>query len=96
MNFDLENVEPFLTRINNRLNLNLPIDKLVWMTHETTIENEQSMTVQVTFENSKIQLEYRVFMDDIDAPDLYFFTPSKNLAESIEAELEAFSDELGI
>ena len=86
MNFDLENVEPFLTRINRRLNLNLPIDELVQMTHQTKIETEHSRTIQITFNSSQTQLEYRVFMDDLDAPDLYFFTPSKDLAKSIEDE----------
>jgi hypothetical protein len=96
MNFDLENVAPFLTRINIRYNLNLPVDELVKMTHQTKIESEQSRTIQVTFNGLQTQLEYRVFMDDIDAPDLYFFTPSKDLAEAIEDQLEAFADELGI
>jgi hypothetical protein len=96
MNFDLENVATLLTRINSRLNLNLPVDELVEMTHRTKIETEQSRTLQVTFGGLQTQLEYRVFMDDVDSPDLYFFTPSKDLAKSIEDELEAFADELGI
>jgi hypothetical protein len=96
MNFDLENVAPFLKRINSRFNLNLPVDELVKMTYQTKMETEQSRTIQVTFDGLQTQLEYRVFMDDIDAPDLYFFTPSKDLAEAIDDQLVAFADELGI
>lgn len=96
MNFDLENAEPFLTRINSRLSLKLPVDEPVQMTHQTKIETERPQTIQVTFSSSQVELEYRVFMDDIDAPDLYYFTPSKDLAKSIEDQLEEFADELGI
>ena len=96
MNFDLENVETFLIRIDARLGLNLPLEELIEMTHETKIETEQSRTVNVEFGDSQTTIEYRVFMDDIDAPDLYFFTPTKDLAESIEGEMETFADELGI
>jgi hypothetical protein len=35
-------------------------------------------------------------MDDIDAPDLYFFTASKDLAGAIQVELVRFADDLGI
>jgi len=96
MNFDLENVEPFLTRIDTRLALNLPVDELVEMTRQTEIETEQSRIIRVKYDNSQTEIEYRVFMDDIDAPDLYFFTASKALADLIEDEMEAFADELGI
>jgi hypothetical protein len=33
-------------------------------------------------------------MDDIDAPDLYFLTPSSELAASIDAQLMEYADEL--
>ena len=84
MNFDLENVKSFLVRINNQLDLNLPIDDLIRMTRQTEIETEQSRTMQIVFAGSGTQLEYRVFMDDINAPDLAIFTPSQGLAESIQ------------
>ena len=96
MNFDLENVKPFLKRIDTRLELNLPIDELVEMTKRTRPGTEQSRTIDVTFRGSKTQLEYKVFMDDVDSPDLYFFTPSNELAEAIQEELVAFADELGL
>lgn len=96
MNFDLENVRPFLERLNSKLQLNLPVEKLVQMTRATDIDTEQSKAIQVTFDGTNVRLEYRVFMDDIDAPDLYFFTSSEALTAAINGQLAEFADELGL
>ena len=93
MNFDMEKVEPFLTRLEANLKLGLPVRDLVAMTRSVAIEAEVSRTLSVTFESSPATLEYRVFMDDVDAPDLYFLTQSKPLADAIQLELTKFADD---
>jgi hypothetical protein len=96
MNFDMENVEPFLSRLEAHLALGLPVQDLVAMTRSVEIEAEVSRTFQVTFSSSPATLEYRVFLDDVDAPDLYFLTTSKPLADAIQAELNQFADDNGL
>ena len=96
MNFDLENVKPFLTKLDEQLNLNLPVSDLAMMAKQTTVGTEKSCTLQIEYGGSKTQIEYRVFMDGIEAPDLYFFTPSEALAKSIQGQMIAFADELGM
>jgi hypothetical protein len=96
MNFDLENVAPFLQRLNANLSLGLDVPSLAQFTAQTELEDERSVVVTANFDGDPVELEYRVFMDDVDAPDLYFFTPQESLAEAIGAQLDAFADELGI
>ena len=96
MNFDTANVEPFLNQLNERLALDLPIAKLLELTLSTHVDDERSTTIDVLFEGSKTRIEYRVFMDDVDAPDLYFLTPSSALAKAIDSQLRDFADARGM
>ena len=96
MNFDLENVGPFLDQLENRLHLGLPVADLVMFTRSTAVESENTRTLSVKYRGEVTRLDYRVFMDDIDAPDLYFGTSSKELSEAIDAELRQFADERGL
>ena len=96
MNFDMENVKPFLERANKNLKLGLNIEQLIKHTSSVRPESEKSISLQATYLGKSIPLTYKVFMDDINAPDLYFFTPSKGLADALNNELVRFADELGI
>lgn len=96
MNFDSENVEPFLNQLNERLALDLPVAKLLELTLSTRVDDERSTTIDVLFDGSRTRLEYRVFMDDVDAPDLSFFTPSSALAKAIDSQLREFADARGM
>ncbi len=68
-NFDLVDVKPFLARIDSELGLGLPIAELVAFTQMTPVETERSRSLAVTFRDTSVPLTYRVFMDDIDAPE---------------------------
>ncbi|MCW5572997.1 MAG: hypothetical protein KIT37_08200 [Steroidobacteraceae bacterium] len=96
MNFDLENVEPFLIQAEAALGLGLPVAELAAFARDTPVEAERVRTLRVPFGGTTVPLEFRVFMDDIDAPDLYFFTPSKGLADAIQAELQQFASDRGL
>src|SRR5262245_35711616 len=96
MNFDMENVPPFLTRLNDRLQLGLPVPELVAATRDAPVERESAKVLSVRFNGNPVQLEYRVFMDDVDAPDLYFLTDSQALAVAIDRQMKEFAEELGI
>jgi hypothetical protein len=82
-NFDLEDVAPFMFALENKHRLGLNVEEIVTFTSETPIDDERKMALMVNYGGQRIDLEYRVFMDDIDAPDIYFFTSSKTLAALI-------------
>jgi hypothetical protein len=83
MNFDLENVVPFLNELDSKYKLGLNVDELGKFASSIKIENEESMIVEISHSGKKAKMEFRVFMDDIDAPDLYFFFESSELADQV-------------
>lgn len=95
-NFDLSNVPSFFECLNRELSVNLDVAALTQFVNQTAVEQERSTSVKVVFKGSSTILEIRVFMDDVDAPDIYFFTSDKALADAIDQQMEKFAEELGI
>jgi hypothetical protein len=93
MNFDMEGVRPFLERLNVRLSLDLGVDELAEATGSTPVGEEFRKTIVVSFDGEAHPLDYQVFMDDVDAPDLYFFADSKELIDAIDGQLKEFAEE---
>ena len=96
MNFDLGNVRPFLERLRDRRGIAIDVETMARFAEETAVEDEREMTTRAAFERRDIALRYSVFMDDFDAPDLYFFADDRPLIDTINAEYVDFCEELGI
>ena len=96
MNFDLENVRPFLEQVNRNLNLGLDVDKLVEFTESLEIGDEKRLEFSVQFKGQTLGMIYQVYMDDIDAPDLYFFVETEELETALQSEMVAFAESLGL
>ena len=96
-NFDLENVKPFLVRLSTHVDGFGPaqIDPLVEDVAGMSVDAEKSWAFDVVHDGEPTPLHIRVFMDDEEAPDLYFFT-SAALAATINQEMKAYFDELGM
>ena len=98
MNFDLENVRPFLARLQPHIEsgfADADVDTLAEFVATTTVEQGRETTLTIVVNGAETPLVVRVFMDDIDAPDLYFFTCAE-LAAKIDSEYDAMCEELGI
>ena len=98
MNFDLENVQPFLVRIAQHIDTGFTdaeIKTVAEFVANTEVEDERETNLSVVVGGQTTPLIIRAFMDDINAPDLYFFT-SADLAAKIDSEYETFCEELGI
>jgi len=96
MNFDLDNVEPFMEQLEGQLKLGLPVAELVAFTRSTAVDDDRMKILSVRFRGETTSLDYRVFMDDVEAPDLYFFTPSEELSRAIDTQLKDFADKHGL
>ena len=96
MNFDLETVRPFLARLRDNRKLDFDVEALARYAEQTELEDERELSLVVGFEGRRPTLRYGVFMDDIDAPDLYFFSADKALIDAINAEYDQFAEDLGI
>lgn len=96
--FDLENVRPFLQRIAKQFESGFTdtvVRDLARFAAETPVEQTRKKTLSVTYRGKETQLVFQVFMDDVDAPDVYFFTPDASLAKMLQDEMVSFSEELG-
>jgi hypothetical protein len=97
MNFDSELVEPFLERVSTIVSGfgGTQIAKVTELIDELDVDEEEELRFEVEHGGRATPLRIRVFMDDADAPDLYFFT-SPELAAEIEELYESFCEEHGI
>ena len=94
MNFDQSEVGPFLIRLAENPRFTLPRDFTSEITEaipKLTVENTRRWRVDGDFDGAAMRLEIEVFMDDIDAPDLYFFSAPGVIAE-IEKEMKLLDD----
>jgi hypothetical protein len=83
MNFDLENVVPFLTELDAKFKFGFDVKKLGEFAASVPIQAEKSIVVDILHSGRKTKMVFRAFMDDVDAPDLYMFFDSLELAESV-------------
>ncbi|TCL08707.1 hypothetical protein BXY66_0745 [Shimia isoporae] len=97
MNFDAVEVAPFLTRLTNHPRFELPADVATAIgdgLSDIPVEDTRRWKITCGFDGEDIAMEIEVFMDDVDAPDLYFFSTQAAITE-IERELEAFAASMG-
>ena len=92
MGFDMEHVRPFLEQVEASLSLGLPVDAMVAQVEQTEQQATSETELTVSYDGEQVPMKFAAFMDDIDAPDLYFHVGSDALAEAIDAEMEKFCE----
>ena len=98
MNFDLENVRPFLERLKPLIESGFSDDEILRvqrMMESMKVDEEKEVEFPIQYRGSRSVLRIGIFMDDVDSPDVYFFTHPK-LAEEIGVQMKKFADDLGI
>ncbi|MFA1260367.1 hypothetical protein ACDI97_02695 [Xanthomonas axonopodis pv. fascicularis] len=94
MNFDQEGVGPFLNELSRSLNSNLDAGVLTKSIESLPVEQSRNWEYSVTSEGKAERLVVVAFKDDIDAPDLAFYS-SPDLAARIQTQLESFAQAQG-
>ena len=98
MNFDMEHLERFLLRLVGLIPDGFgqaEVTKLMMMARAMAHDEERSHEFTIQIEGRQSPFKVRIFMDDIDSPDVYFFSPA-GLATKIDEEMERFCEELGL
>jgi len=97
MNFGSEEVRPFLERLTSKLCIlqSNDIDRLAREIVAVPVQRVGRWRLDVTYRQRHVPLEVRAAMEDVDAPDVYFFT-APELADQIQAEMRAFADERSV
>lgn len=96
MNFDLEDLEPFVRAMADKLDgFGSPdVDKVVAGVRSMAVDAEAEWRFSVRRDGRTVPLVVRVFLDDVDAPDLHLFSDAA-LAGELQADLMAFAERLG-
>ncbi len=98
MNFDLENVRPFLLRIAPLIASGFgaaEIDRIVTLVKSMKHEDEREVAFDIIHEGRRSAFRIGVFMDDLDSPNIHFFGPPA-LAQQIDTQMDKFCEELDI
>ena len=97
MNFDAQLVGLFLERMSALIKGFGPaeISQVSRVVDELSVGEESELRFHVTHDDKTVPMIIRVFKDDVDAPDLYFFAPRK-LVEEINKLMDVFCEEQGI
>jgi hypothetical protein len=97
-NFDSEMVRPFLERIQPFIESGFgsaQIEQVCQVVATLPHDQERTLEFQIRHTRKDAKFKVHIFMDDIDAPDIYFFSPSA-LMEQIKSEFQRFAKERGI
>jgi hypothetical protein len=94
MNFDQEGVGPFLKELSRSLSSDLDADRLTKAVDSLPVDQAGSWEFAVTSGDKTERLVVVAFKDDIDAPDLAFYS-SPELAALIQEQLESFAQAQG-
>ncbi|MBN6102102.1 hypothetical protein JR064_07985 [Xanthomonas sp. CFBP 8703] len=97
MNFDQKGVGPFLGSLSQSFSSGFSAnqaDKLAAAIDSLPVEQTGSWEYGVTVNGKPERLVIVAFKDDVDAPDLAFYSPPK-LAVSIQKQLESFAQAQG-
>lgn len=97
-NFDIENVRPFLQRISQLIEsgFNEPqIEQVFQLAEHMKIDEEKGFDFPIKYSGKSANLRVQIFMDDLNSPDIYFFSLPP-LAAQIDSEMQRFFEELEI
>ncbi len=74
--FDLDDVRPFLDKVRRKVKGmgKREINHLMARLQSLEPDEEETWCLPVVFRGREVELQIHLFMDDSDAPDLYFFT----------------------
>lgn len=98
MNFDMATLRAFLPRVERLVDSGFgPVeaDQIMSLASTLDVDAEAQREFQVVYKGQRVILRVQVVMDDIEAPDVYFFT-SEQLAKAIGEEMISFGQKLGI
>jgi hypothetical protein len=86
VNLDMEQLEPLLRNISSLIERGFAEDEIrevCELAEEMEVEQEKRLGFPIQFGREETALRIKIFMDDEESPDLYFFAPPK-LIEKIE------------
>jgi len=90
VNFDYEDVQPFLEQISKIIPEGFgasEIESVISLMKSLEINDEKGLTFSVLFNGKYVDLRIEIFMDDVDSPDVYFYSTLSELAKKIQDQM---------
>ncbi|MEP2735324.1 MAG: hypothetical protein ABJP34_03415 [Erythrobacter sp.] len=94
-NFNLQDVDPFLVGLAANQGVFLDAASIYAFTAQTKLDEERCTEIEARFEGNAEKLNYCVYMDDVEAPDVYFFSKNTKVVNAISKEISAYVERLG-
>ena len=91
--FERAELTIFLTRVNDRLAVALPVAELVDFAMTTPLYEERTRPITLRYQGAVCTLDMRVVRENAHAPDIHFSTASGALGDAVMAQLTGFVDE---
>lgn len=98
MNFDMKNLRPFLVRLSHIVQAGFSeseIETVMSSANNMKVNQQNDFTFDIKYNEKRTKLKISIFLDDIDAPDVYFYS-CPELATTINNEMVKFAEEFGI
>ena len=93
MNFDLENIEPFLIRCEANLRIGFDVDLLMYLVEATELDMRSDAQIDGRYNGERVSVMVHVYRDDPESYGLHFYTSNEALAQALNAEMLAFADD---
>jgi hypothetical protein len=96
--FDVDDVKGFLQRVARQVDAGFggaEIERVTALLNAMQRDELRELSFSIRFGGDDSVFRIRVFMDDIDAPDICFLAPP-SLTESIRQEFERYTRELDL
>lgn len=95
--FESENVGLFLHWVNANTDIRLPeafIDEVLYDLPDIAVNTNKAFTTDIELASQPDALRINIFMEGVDAPDIYFFG-SDAVVQEMEKAVRGFRRELG-
>ena len=86
----------FLDELNANFKLGLDVKMLGEFSASIPANAGKSIVVDILDAGRETKMEFQVFMDDIDAPDVYMFFDSSELSESVGDFMMSWAEARGM
>jgi hypothetical protein len=97
-NFESEMVRPFLERISPFFEAGFgpaQVEQVCQLVADLPHDQKKALEFKIRHAGKESAFRVQVFMDDISAPDIYFFSPDA-LTQKIRTEFMRFAEERGM
>lgn len=88
--FEPSELRTFLTQLNDRLRLGLPVEDLVQFAMSGPLDEDRERAIPVQFDGQSTRLNMRTLREEAHIAEVHFSTPNGSLGNALTAQLTAF------